>query len=302
MPAMTWRKLQAKIDEGRGQGHGDNYKPWLWIHRRNPSGRGNQATGRMPGYRRGAHFLSAIEEHLALLCLYLGAADVREQFPLWPFQHPHPLDGALPTTAPFPPMRGLIDIAEEAGIRHGVEIGTSDVPYVATLDLAITLVTSRGPRFAGVMGKPHDQVVGDKRNQRDVERLKLQCLYLAEAGAHAVIADRSLIGNHTAENLEAFSAAATLPEQLAGGNLSSDFSSRLIEIACDHPIGRAIGKAACEFGLINRDADLLWRHGVWTRAIEIDITRQLPMNEPLALDGGRIVAALAEQLFGEVAA
>jgi len=302
MPVVTWRKLQSRIDDGRGQGHGDNYKPWLWIHRKNTSGRGNQVTGRMPGYRRGAHFLSAVEAHLALLCLYLGAADVREQFPLWPFAHPHPLEGALPTARPFPSMRGLLDIAEEAGIDHGVEVGSSDVPYVATLDLAITLMTDRGPRLAGVMGKPHDQVVGAKLNERDVERLRLQSLYLAEAGAHAVIVDRSLIGTHTAENLESFSAAAKLPGRLVEGDLRSDFCSRLIEIASDHAIDPAIGRTACEFGLTARDADLLWRHGVWTRAIDVDITQQLLMNEPLALGGNRIAAALAEQLFGEVEA
>ena len=301
MPVMTWEKLQSRIDDGRGQGHGENYKPWLWIHRKNPSRRGNQVTGRMPVYRRGAHFLSAVEVHIALLCFYLGAADVREQFPLWPFPHPHPLEGALPTARLFPPMRGLLDIAEEAGIDHGTEVGSSDVPYVATLDLAITLMTASGPRLAGVMGKPHDQVVGTKLNERDVDRLRLQCLYLAEAGAHAVIVDQSLIGDHTAENLESFSAAAKLPSHLVHGGLQSDFCCRLVEIASDHAIDPAIARTASEFGLAASDANLLWRHGVWTRAIDIDITQQLLMNEPLALGGTRTAAALAEQLFGEVA-
>ncbi|WP_158900125.1 hypothetical protein [Burkholderia sp. L27(2015)] len=199
MPVMTWEKLLRRIEEGRGSGHGDAYQPWLWIHRKNPSKRGNQVAAPLPGYRRTSHFLAVIERHTALLCLFLGAQDVREQFPMWPMPHLHPLAGVPGGTGCgySSLVRGLLDIASEANIPHGFEVGSGGVPYVATLDLGVTLRSDDGPRFAGISLKPHDEILAAEPSDRILERLKLEDLYLIELCAHYKIVDRSVLGEHT---------------------------------------------------------------------------------------------------------
>jgi hypothetical protein len=144
MGIVTWEILQERIAAGRGQGHYDRYLPWLWIRRKNVSGRGNQVVDPIPGYRRSSHFMAQVEWHIALLCIYLGARDVREQFPLWPQPHVHPLaDYAPAQSQKWRECKGLLAIADALQIDHGWEVG-SDAPYIATIDIAATVKRKTG--------------------------------------------------------------------------------------------------------------------------------------------------------------
>jgi hypothetical protein len=301
MAVMTWKKLSEQIESGRGQGHRDDFKPWLWVRRKNPSARGNQVTAAMPGYRRASHFMAQVEWHMALLCLWLGASDVREQFPLWPMSHAHPL-ADLPhmRSTRLPHMPGLLDIAREAGIAHGVEIGSKGVPYVATLDLAVTLPGSQTPKLAGLSLKPHDDVRVAEPTDRMLERLEMERRYLVIAKANHAITDRSLLGTYTGGNLETFSSAARLPRPLASHSLVEDFCGQLLARASNTTICEAITSVGTRMKLAPIDANLLWRHGVWIHAIDLDITHQLRLGEPLALGGYAIATAISQELFGEV--
>lgn len=92
-PRMTFKKLFNQINQGYGQGHGTNYQPWLQIRRKNTSPKSNQVVAWLPPLEREAHFFSRGEYHTALLLLWLQVEDLREQYPLWPVAHPHPLWG-----------------------------------------------------------------------------------------------------------------------------------------------------------------------------------------------------------------
>ena len=66
-------------------------------------------------HRRNHHFLSKLEHHTGLLLAYLGASEIRECLPLWPTDHPNPImDGETSM------CRGLLEIASQQGIEHGV--------------------------------------------------------------------------------------------------------------------------------------------------------------------------------------
>lgn len=297
-----WKSLCARMRDGRGQGHGDRYQPWLWIRRKNTSSKGNQVTDSLPGYRRASHFLARVEWHVGLLCLYLGARDVREQFPLWPVAHPHPLnDLFLMSGLVRPQHRGLLDIAREAGIEHGSEVGFPDVPYVATLDLAVTLAVGQAVRLVGVSLKPLGDVLEAEPLDRMLERLELERRYFAESGDRYVIADQSLLGRYTGGNLETFSAAQQLPAHLSCLTLVNDFSAHLVEVAKQATISEAINHVGGEMRLASFDANLLWRHAVWTRRVGVDITKPIELGRPLVCDNGIMAHALATALFGEVA-
>src|SRR5579871_3165360 len=96
MTKMTLKKLREWIVEGRGTGTGDYYQPWIKITRTTSSPNSNLSIVPMPGLRRLCHFLSRGERAVAHVMWWLGAEDVREQYPLWPWEHRAPLAEVLP--------------------------------------------------------------------------------------------------------------------------------------------------------------------------------------------------------------
>jgi hypothetical protein len=74
-------KLARFLKEGRGQGHGKNYRPWLTIQDVSSLGRSSRIHSRKTG--REHHLLSDIETALFLLLDWSDSVtDIREQFPL----------------------------------------------------------------------------------------------------------------------------------------------------------------------------------------------------------------------------
>lgn len=74
-------KLTRFLKEGRGQGQGQDYRPWLTVQDVSSLGRSSRIHSRKTG--RGHHLLSDIETALFLLLDWSGAVtDIREQFPL----------------------------------------------------------------------------------------------------------------------------------------------------------------------------------------------------------------------------
>lgn len=298
MAVVTWNVLHQRIAAGRGQGHGNAYLPWLWIHRKNVSSRGNQVVDPMPGNRRASHFLAQVEWHVGLLCIYLGALDVREQFPLWPQPHTHPLADYRPSQQRWNGCRGLIAIARELGVEHGREVG-SDAPYVATIDIAATVKRPTGFGIAGIALKPHELILSSEPTDRINERLAMERVCMTDYGATHKVVDRSLLGHSTGGNLELLSSGARLPKRLQDKPMLSEFKKRFIDAATLTPVSRGIDRAGAALGLNPIDANLVWRHLTWHRHIEIDITLPLQMGMPLNLGGRKISDALTRELFGE---
>lgn len=299
MAVVTWKVLDDRVDAGRGQGHGDAYLPWLWIHRKNVSGRGNQVVDPMPGYRRASHFLAQVEWHVGLLCIYLGALDVREQFPLWPQPHPHPLADYAPSQHSRSGCRGLIAISQELGVDHGREVG-SDAPYVATIDIAATVKRATGYGIAGIALKPHELILSSEPTDRINERLAMERVCMTDYRATHKVVDRSLLGHSTGGNLELLSSGARLPERLQDKPMLSEFKERFIDAASLTSISRGIDRAGAALGLNPIDANLVWRHLTWHRSVELDITLPLQMGMPLSLGGRSTADAMTRELFGEV--
>jgi len=299
MAVVTWSVLQERINAGRGAGYGDDYLPWLWIHRKNVSGRGNQVVDPMPGYRRASHFLAQVEWHVGLLCIYLGALDVREQFPLWPQPHMHPLADYAPSQQRWRGCRGLMAISRELGVEHGREVG-SDAPYVATIDIAATVKRPTGYGIAGIALKPHELILSSEPTDRINERLAMERVCMADYGATHKVVDRSLLGHSTGGNLELLSSGARLPAHLKDEQMLSEFRERFVDAALLTSISTGIDRAGVALGLNPTDANLVWRHLTWHRRVELDITLPLQMGMPANLGGRKIADALTRELLGDV--
>lgn len=113
---MTERKIARFVKEGRGQGEGMDYKPWLTVHDLSSNGRVSRMLGRCN--RRVHHLFSDIERSAFLDYDWRNdVVDIREQFPL-----------RRDTTRL---------IAAEMGVRHPRDPGTG-VDVVMTTDLVVT--------------------------------------------------------------------------------------------------------------------------------------------------------------------
>lgn len=117
-PKWDERKIQNYIKEGRGQGKGSEYKPWLKVQDFPSSG----LSSRVCGWKnnRVCHFLSRIEMNYYYLLEWSDlVVDIREQYPLIE-QEKTKL------------------IAEELGVKHPVD-NINKTPLVLTTDFYITL-------------------------------------------------------------------------------------------------------------------------------------------------------------------
>ena len=184
---MTKKKLAKLVRDGYGQGHFQDYKPWLRVTKRDYSP--NSIVGHLPaaGLARLHHYRAWAERCTIQVAKWLGAADVREAYPAWPWEHPHPGYG-LPGFEDAPRLPGLLEVARQAEIKHGNFTGTN-IPYVATIDEMVTWKGQDGRYFlVAFENKPEERCYEGVLYWRDKERLELIRRYCLAAGiAHRLI-------------------------------------------------------------------------------------------------------------------
>lgn len=146
-------KVQKYIAEGRGQGEGAHYRPWLRIHDVPSKGRVHRVFGDKTG--RIHHFLSDGEYRFFVQSEWDDAVtDVREQFPL---------DREL-----------TYRIARRLGIRHPTT--TDGTPYVMTTDFLLVLGEGTTRRILARTYKPSSEIA----KERVAEKLAIEERYWAE--------------------------------------------------------------------------------------------------------------------------
>ncbi|MBS3026948.1 MAG: TnsA endonuclease C-terminal domain-containing protein [Dolichospermum sp. DET50] len=114
----TQDKFERYIKEGRGQGSGSNYQPWIKIQDFPSKGR----VSRPPGWKtnREHHLLSDHERRMFYVFEWSDVViDTREQFPL--------LDLDL-----------IMSIAEDMGFKYPKD-PNSDTPYILTTDFMLSV-------------------------------------------------------------------------------------------------------------------------------------------------------------------
>lgn len=299
MKAMSWEKLDARLSLGDGQGHLEGYRAFLQVTRSNIARQGNQAVGPLPNYRRRFNFLSRVERHVALACTWLGALDVREQFPLWPWPHAHPLSDWPHATVSANPAPGLLDIAREAQIDHGHWVG-SRVPYVATLDLMLTVGTLEAPRLAGIACKPKELLTLGEKSERRLARLELERRYCQAVGATHVIVDRGNVPQTLAANLEALAPdAGLLARTGAHGSYERLCDLLTTRLLAGESIRAAVFAAVAGASCFDRDGWDAFRLLAWTQAVDIDLSRPIHHTQPVTPGGRALRATMRRQLFGD---
>lgn len=91
---ITEEKIKKLIAEGRGQGEGAAYQPWLQIGNFSSTGRGSRIRDHRTG--RIHHLFSELEtRYYYILAWSEKVLDIREQFPLLPLSETEEIAAAL---------------------------------------------------------------------------------------------------------------------------------------------------------------------------------------------------------------
>lgn len=205
---MTPKKLEALIRAGYGQGHFQRYKPWLRVTKRDSSPVSFVGHLPSPQFARLHHFRAIAERQTIQLATWLGAADVREQYPMWPWPHLHPAVGLEGVEDPGP-VRGLVDIAADARIRHGNFPGTR-LPYIGTIDIMTSWRRDGSWLLIALDNKPAETVYADKIVSRVRERLELARRYCVECQIRHLIIHAELLPKELTTNIDALAPTARL--------------------------------------------------------------------------------------------
>lgn len=303
-PRVTETYLKKLIKGGAGIGHGEDYRPFLEIRRWNPSPVSTQVVGgsSVPPFRRRGHFFSYSEWRLALLYAWAGCY-VREQLPLWPWAHPHPLAGYAVTERDLRWSNGLWGLCRESNIDHGYFPGTR-IPYVWTIDLALTLSWVEDPAracaFISVKPLLSEAYLYIDPLARGAEKLEVERRYCESMGIFYFVGDRALYPKKLLDNLDWLHKAAVLPNTHRSRHILDAFLDRhAANMASEPPLEwRAL--LECDFGLSRHAADYLVQHCLWNQLIDADLNMSIDLAEPLTPGGQRFRRAVQDSLQKEV--
>lgn len=146
----------SKLTQGRGQGHGKDYKPFLTV--RDVPSMGLSTRIKSWKIDRIHHLLSNQERDYFLSLVWSPmVVDIREQYPL--------------------PLAATIDIATRLDIKHP-SIPKTKEAAVMTTDFLITVLEDGDTRFQARTVKQSK----DLNNARVVEKLEIERTYWSEQG------------------------------------------------------------------------------------------------------------------------
>jgi hypothetical protein len=173
----TQAKFERYLKEGRGQGSGENYRPWITVQDFSSKGRSSRA----PGWKtnRTHHFFSDHEKRLFYLYEWSDAVtDIKEQFPL--------LDLDL-----------AMSIADGMGMKYPID-PHSGTPYVLTTDFILSANQNGKKVEIARTVKPSTEL----SKKRVAEKLELERRYYAAKGIDWGIVTEQEIPKILAGNIE----------------------------------------------------------------------------------------------------
>lgn len=275
---MTKKKAEKWIKEGRGQGFGIDYKPWLSVQDVPSMGRAHRETGiKIP---RDYTFLSDIENrYFNILDYCSNVLDIREQYPLLPIDE-------------------TMYIANEIGVMHPKDPTTGE-NIVMTTDFLITINENGNNKILARTVK----YSSDLSSFRNIEKFEIERRYWEKQGVDWGIVTENEVSRIFADNIKAVRKYYDLRicglfddipayqiekylAQLAGELCGDSISVRDVCIAFDEKHGLDLGSSLA-----------LFKHLVITRKIDIDIiNRQIELTKPIAIGllgyGASVVRAI----------
>jgi hypothetical protein len=300
VPNPNPEKLLEAIRAGIGTRTGDAYRPWITVRKKNTSATSNQSIARMPGLKRHCHFLSRGEKDLAHTLWWLGVADVREQLPLFPWQHVHPAS-YVEGTRDWGDHPGMQAVAEEAGIALSL-YPKIRIPVVLSLDLLANLQWPDGS-FRGLVGfscKSISEVEAEGQTPRLYERLELDRRYCVAGRFPHILAYPEKLPGRLPRELEAIAPLGTTSEIRSARQDSryKAFTEELQRTAYSTPACVAANEAGAKVGWGHEQSGHALKLAMWSLDVDNDLTRRTNLAAPLKKGGRRVRAELRRLLLG----
>lgn len=296
--AMTWNKLQKLIRAGYGQGHLANYQPWLRVTKRDCSPVSNMSHLHAADLGHTHHPRSVAQRHLLHRLAWVGALDARDQFPLWPWDSDHPLDGLFGARYSRS-VRGMAKIADEMGIPLSRYVG-SNIPRILTLHALATLCDAKFR--VRLIGFQVDSNEGDERDEvcRRDELLLLRRRYCVAAGMEfKSIKTLDLVGNLSV-NLDAIRPSLDRPtlESLRASQFYKDFLAKMEDDAYTTSPAAVIDKLLRCTAPPRRMLQTALHVALWSQDLDHDLSLPFEMWNPLARGGIELRKRVRADLFG----
>jgi hypothetical protein len=255
------RTIERRLAEGRGQGRGADYIPWIEIHDLASRGQANRV--KSPLHGRTCHLLSQLETDWFFSFHALpGLKDLREQYALQELEE-------------------TLGIADQLGIVHPTD-PKSHEPCVVTTDFLLTIKDGLREVNVAIAIKP----AADLASERVLEKLEIERVYWSARKIDWRILTEKELPRGLVKNMRWLHPHLDLPES---GEFKPELILRirtvmeprvtngtcsLVAIAteCDDRLGLKPGAALCV-------ARHLIGIGVWP----VDLTAEIDPRKPIQL-------------------
>jgi hypothetical protein len=295
--AMSQKKLDSSIANGCGSGRMETYQSWIRIRRRASSPVSNQYSWPNPLHTRALQLLSGLEHTTANVAVWLGVTEVREQHPAWPYPHRHPASGINPDLdRQLGTVPGLLEIAKDAGINHGVYPGTK-IPFVATIDFTLGTGHWSTNRLIHWSCKPRGLLESAPNRERMKERILMEQLYSHSVGGKHVVIDGSHFNGVLAANLDALCPLRSEYLTLKDSSRFLDYGSAFMDVAHEATVSDAKEHAARLTRLDEKDRETYFRAAAWCGRIDIDMEKPIVMSRLLQIDTRMVKSKLRNELL-----
>lgn len=247
---LTEKKINEMEKEGRGQGTGEHYKPWINIQDFPSSGLATRSKGWKTN--RIHQFLSKLERsYYYVLEWNDSVVDIREQYPLT--------------------REDTWIIANEKGIKHPTD-PKSQTPIVMTTDFLITIKDSKGTRHVARTIKPSSEL----ENERTIEKFEIERTYWEDRGIDWGIITEKEIPKDMVENVEWLHASYFEIEDLPTSTLST-FAQQMISFIkkCNTSIIEMVTEFDQTFQLESGMGLEILKHLIARKEVPIDITKKI---------------------------
>lgn len=261
---MAKRKRKINIEkmlkEGRGQGIGPEYKPWIKIQDVPSLGRATRLKGIKT--ERQHEFLSDMERNYFYILEYSDeVVDIREQFPLLPLEE-------------------TLSIADELGFEHPKNPETGEY-IVMTTDFFITKANNNEVIQVARTIKAKDELM----NKRVLEKFEIERVYWQRKNISWAIVTENEINKDIANNISFAHGYKDITEldcfknieHLELTDLICEFVKRIIDSDMSM---RAICSSFDKDMALEKGSGLsIFKHLIINKVIEIDITKKINVNE-----------------------
>lgn len=257
----TNKVTEKRIKDGRGQGKGSDYQPWLLIQDVPSQGLATCVKGIKT--KRVQHFMSNLElSYFYVLEWSPVIYDIREQYPLLPLEE-------------------TIAIAELAGINHPQDPQTKE-PIVMSTDFVLTV----GQKIDTIEQARTIKQSKDLQSKRTIEKLEIERLYWQERNIDWGIVTEQEIPENLVKNISWFHPyydleslyplsqhdIETIKQTLEISMLNNNVPLNYLTSECDDRLGLSAGTSLS-----------VVRHLMANRIWIISMNERIEPNKPLEL-------------------